>query len=116
MTDNIKSLIGKVQFSESGSNQLEKEKATYMLFLDMLHNIEGTNMTCYTGKVRYSDHMIYRFFVFCIPDFEIVPSVILAVYVRTCIQMMCTQTSSLVKCLIFSLEQTIHLLLDLIHL
>ncbi len=37
----IRSLIGDVHFSESGTSELVKEKASYMLFLDMLHNIQG---------------------------------------------------------------------------
>ena len=35
------SVIGKVYFSEHGSQELTREKATYMMFLDLLYRIES---------------------------------------------------------------------------
>ena len=40
-TDMFRSLIGKVHFSEQGTPDAAKERATYMMFLDLLYNIEG---------------------------------------------------------------------------
>lgn len=40
-TDMIKRLIGATYFSESVTNARTKEEATYMLFLDFLHECEG---------------------------------------------------------------------------
>ena len=37
----FRSLIGKVYFSEQGSVESTKEKATYMIFLDLLYKIES---------------------------------------------------------------------------
>jgi len=36
----IKSLLTRVYYSESGSSELEKEKSSYMLFLDLLYDCE----------------------------------------------------------------------------
>jgi len=49
-TETIKNLIKKVHFSERGSNERLKEEATFMLFMDLLHNCEGNTevlFTCY---------------------------------------------------------------------
>ena len=40
-TDMFRSLIGKVHFSEQGTPDATKERAAYMMFLDLLYNIEG---------------------------------------------------------------------------
>ena len=37
----FRSLIGKVYFSEQGTADAAKERATYMMFFDLLYNIEG---------------------------------------------------------------------------
>ncbi len=49
-TETIKNLIKEVHFSERGSNERLKEEATFMLFMDLLHNFEGNTevlFTCY---------------------------------------------------------------------
>ena len=40
-TDMFRSLIGKVYFSEQGTPESAKEKATFMMFLDLLYKIES---------------------------------------------------------------------------
>ena len=37
----FRSLIGKVHLSEQDAPDATKERATYMMFLDLLYNIEG---------------------------------------------------------------------------
>lgn len=43
-TDMFKGLIGPIRFSDQGSSEFVKEKATYMFFLDFLYEIEGMLM------------------------------------------------------------------------
>lgn len=58
----IKSLIGQVKFSEDGSTERVKEKATFMLFLDLLYDIQGKKLcsnimkkkTTSVGRKTYS--------------------------------------------------------------
>lgn len=38
--DRLKGLFSKIYFSEEGSNDREKETATYMLFLDLMYDCE----------------------------------------------------------------------------
>ena len=40
-TDMFRSLIGKVYFSEQGTPESAKEKATFMMLLDLLYKIES---------------------------------------------------------------------------
>ena len=40
----FRSLIGKVYFSEQGTPESTKEKATLMMFLDLLYQIESTGI------------------------------------------------------------------------
>ena len=41
LTDMIKKMIGLTYFSESGTTERAKEEATFMLFLDFLHECDG---------------------------------------------------------------------------
>ena len=41
VADMLRSLIGKVYFSEQGTQESTREKATYMMFLDLLYRIES---------------------------------------------------------------------------
>lgn len=39
--DELQKLLEDVQFSQKGTTEREKEEATYMFFLDLLHSCEG---------------------------------------------------------------------------
>ena len=42
----VKTLFTKIHFSEQGSNERNVEEATYMLFMDFLHDCEGKHDSC----------------------------------------------------------------------
>ena len=39
--DELQKLLEDVRFSQKGTTEREKEEATYMFFLDLLHSCEG---------------------------------------------------------------------------
>ena len=41
LEDGIKTLLQTIHFSEAGSTERAREEASYMLFLDLLHECEG---------------------------------------------------------------------------
>ena len=43
-TDDIMSLFGIKVFSEAGTNQLKMEQATYIMFQDLLEELEGMHI------------------------------------------------------------------------
>ena len=60
--DTIITLLGKKHFSEAGTSQRMKEEATYMLFIDLLHQCEGGVLFLY-----YSVHDVLISAMSCVP-------------------------------------------------
>lgn len=57
-TEMIRNLFKKINFSETGATERIKEEATYMLFLDLLHECEGSQLCgtlyCTVCDIAYS--------------------------------------------------------------
>ena len=62
LTDDIMSLFGIKSFSNAGTTELKKEQATYMMFKDLLEELEGNGcvISCvYYTPIYITVHILY---------------------------------------------------------